>query len=258
VVADERAAPVEFALALAPAGGDVLASLAQGEPVAGFSGWERGSAGNPAFISLQMPPQALHQSLFLLTRMADGAVNYYAHAAFEDLRITFLGPVAAADAHAVPVAALQGAANPLEPADGGVAYKEYEQALLCHPRPAGVTLARAAGLVPPAALGVTARARLGHVQAPPVQFALAISTRPAAEVLAHLETGHEQIAYSPWLQLRPGETGLLELTAAELVVPPEGADLYFLTRLAPEAANADWAWAYFQNVEILLPGAARS
>ncbi len=255
VVWDERAAPVEFALAAAPPGVDVLGRLAKGEGGFYFSGWERGSFKALAFIALHVPPHALKQNLFLLTRMADRAENYYAQAGFEDLRITFLGAPQPCLVRGVmvPVSKLQDAKNPLAPEDEGVAYKEHEQAVLCHPVAAGVKLGSIARLVPADAIGVSAQVKLGHVQSQPVQFAIAVSTRPGKEVLACLQTGHAEVAYSPWLELRVGETARLELSTENLALPPEGATLYLLTRMAPEAPNADWAWAYFQDLQILLP-----
>jgi len=255
VVWDERAAPVEFALAAAPPGVDVVGRLARGEGGFCFSGWERGTFETAAFIALQVPPHVLKQNLFLLTRMAEGAENYYAQAGFEDLRIAFLGALQPRPARevTVPVAKLQGVTNPLASEDDGVAYKEHEQAVLCHPIAVGVKLGCIAHLVPAEAIGVSAQVKLGHAQSQPVQFAIAVSMHPGEDVLACLQTGHAEIAYSPWLELQVGETARLELSTESLPLPPEKTNLYLLTRMAPEAPNADWAWAYFQDLLILLP-----
>jgi len=258
VVGDARAAPVEFALAAAPPGVDVPALLAEGEGGFSFSGWQAGDFTTPAFIALQVPPQALRQNLFLFTRMADGAVNHYAQACFEEMRIAFLGPPQAEPTRAVPVpeAVLRRVENPLDPADKSVMYKEYEQALLCHPMPKGVKLGCLPHLVPPGALGVSAQVKLGHAEAWPVQFALAVSALPGAAVLAHLETGHPGIALTPWLQVQVGESAGLEVAADHLPPMPEAASLYLLTRMAPEAPNADCAWAYFQDIMLIMPAQA--
>jgi len=96
VVGSEKAAPGEFALAVAPAGFDGLSRLA--DALRGthgdlcFSGWTEGSFGHDAFVSVFIPPSSLPQQLYLATRMAHGASNDFGWLSLDDLRITFLGP----------------------------------------------------------------------------------------------------------------------------------------------------------------------
>ena len=265
IVNSREAAPVEFALAAAPPGIDVMATLGDarrgnsGELCA--SGWIEGSFGHDAFISLFVPPNSVPQRLFLATRMANAATNDYAWSSFEDLRITHLGPqeIGVIRSLTVPPSQLSQVINPFDSSDALVSYNLNEQAILCHPMRSGIKIGVISELVPEDAIGVRANVRLAHEKAQPVAFGLALSALPGEQVLAQIENtldGRPHLAFSGWLQVETGSTHKLEVSAAGLKALPgdkKHLHLYLLTRMVHETETSDWAWAQFSNIEIIHP-----
>jgi hypothetical protein len=258
VVSNSLAAPVEFGMAILPRGTDIYGAIATGR---GFSGWVRASFGATGFISAFASANPVSQQLFLVTRMADGAANTYAQASFEDLKITFLGPRELGHVRRITVAAdiLADFRNPLDETDDSVTYKHADHALLCHPPRSGIKLGVLDSLLPANAIGATARVRLGHPEAQPVQFCFALSRKSGAEVLACAErkTANSEVVLTDWLQVGQNELGRLDIATAALTATADDAsgeiNFYVLTRIAPTSANADFAWAYIEDLEVFLP-----
>jgi hypothetical protein len=258
MVSHSEAAPVEFGMAILPQGSDIRDAIETGR---GFSGWVRASFGESGLISVLAPASPVSQKLYLVTRMADGASNLYAHSNFEALTITFLGPRELGHVrHAgVDPDHLSKFCNPLDAADQSVRYKPTDHAILCHPVSTGIKLGMLEALLPAAAIGATAQVRLGHPEAKPVQFRFALSRQSAAEVLtcAEGEPLSNETVLSAWLEVGQGEVGRIDIATESLATPEDAApgdiNLFILTRMAPASSSADFAWAYIEGLEVILP-----
>ena len=258
VVADERAAPVEFGIVTLPSGSDVYSAITSGR---GFSGWIRASFESPGHLSAFVPANVVNQQIYFVTRMADGESNSYAQASFENLTITFLGPRETGIIQRSPIQFNQMRTfhNALDPTDESVIFKEAEHVLLCHPVKGAPKIGIIERLLQSTARGLCGQVWLGHPEAKATQFNVAISRRAAAEVLASAEQNIALpgVALSGWIEVRPTESGRFEISVEELPAPavgePDEFNFYVITRLAPGVLNADYTWAYIDGIQVLLP-----
>lgn len=266
VIKNDQSAPVEFAMGLVPTGRDPLAALvAEGgeQPDVYVSGWGRATFEEPCCISLTAPPAPHSQTLVLATRMADGRMNYHAWSVFKDIRLTFMGPRPAGLARweALPQAALTRIRDARNPASDLVQFDPHKNGAMCHPAGRSPTAGVIGQAISPTARGVRAHLNLANAKANPVEFAVAVSSRPASRAgvtIPEQAMRNADMVFSGWLRLAAEERGNLELDITGLSAPPDGRaghDFYVFTRMAPDQTTPDWAWAVLTKLETLLPAA---
>jgi hypothetical protein len=121
-------------------------------------------------------------------------------------------------------------------------------AVLVHPMPRDTSIMRIASCIPAGTTSVVARICTIFEQAPVIEYALAIAPCGINGAARPFDPTSASTTRTPWVALRPAQTGELHLPLAEALETDH--DLFLMTRLAAQPGDTSWGWATFDRIRV--------
>ena len=229
-------APVEFGIVFTDAAErqvfDALGRERSSPALANFSGWTSVEAASASLLQCAISDAGSAGSLYLTTRMKDGASNDFARACFRTLRITSLAPQASDARHDVEVAAKSPGTRRIGREDLDLIVVEHGSSASCAVRVSAEgavldlrdpaedpSVFSLRGLAARSAVRVAVRATLSSHGNGPVDFGFGVFAGDVARQVTMIDLENpiredSPIVFSGWTHLSPSDSAAFEIDIA--------------------------------------------
>lgn len=127
-------------------------------------------------------------------------------------------------------------------------YLPEHNAVMVHPLGQGVSIVRLTSAIPAGAVYVDARIHTLMDKAPLIEYSLAIAPSCGKAAGQSINPISGSAMRTPWVELCPKEKGELHLPLAEALDVDH--DLFLMTQLSGQPADASWGWALFDRIRV--------